>query len=665
MSVSQIKSDPTVFTSSPALEFSSKVTSPDNIIAYGMSPVAALVAGGASLLGAPMPVAAALGAGVTALPRLFNTLTMGGDALRPAVFVEAEEMSVLIQMGQPIYTLRPALEAVQHMKSGSENVKKLKGLLQNMLFFEEHFDYTGLTNGRLLELCKDSVKKLAVGQSIALPCTVAKIAPNIQRMEMFGGHAMVAVIERTSKGFSVTIHNGGEGSGKHYHKENARGLVQTAYQIDEIGIPEVLTFIDGIGKLHALRPKNTTDILYKELLPNLKGKPAPASNDPRVWSKGQTGNSCSGFSSRCMIKSVLSKQEFREFEAHFLSLMVKELTQGIESHRVWEQTPHHHWILRMLKLKLHAPDLQPYLDKETRALLKKTDDIPPTLSGRVVGKLQVVPLGNFSRNILVFAGLNPRLSRQTISLKKRFMIISDDRGQQKYKDVSNRKIEKLFKKINCLYHRLDRSAFTTVQAQELDAAFADLEKRKNKAVKDLDAGMEPFFVAIWRFEEATIPHYKKHPTNPFVAPLFKAIDLLKQNKIRDAKEHLSKLYEEINSYSGKLNAAQIGELNFVREDFTALYRTHYPETPEALECFAVIDVLSNKIRKKRESAKIDTFSRSSLDGVFKIFEEKLSHVLNGSIWKEELAGINKRHAQKIKAQYAGKAEIPFWSLEFL
>src|ERR1700722_20498481 len=98
--------DSTRFHSGPLLAISSTLTSPPNLLGYA-------VAGGATLLGASLPVTTAIGTGAALLAICMDTFIIGGNSLRPAVFLGAEELSFFIEGGRHSLIVPPVLECVK------------------------------------------------------------------------------------------------------------------------------------------------------------------------------------------------------------------------------------------------------------------------------------------------------------------------------------------------------------------------------------------------------------------------------------------------------------------------------------------------------------------------------------------------------------------------
>ncbi len=687
INVSSVKPDPTVFKPSLPLTISSTLTSPENLIAGAL-------AGGAALFGASLPLTMAIGGGAILLQKLFKKIVSGGEALRPAAFLSAESTSSEIRGGVHSLIIPPVLECVKKMDT--PNSKKLEKGLENILFYVQHFDYTGLTNHRLVELCKEKIRNLNPGEMIALPCS--HFSPSNS------GHLMIAVFERKADSFSVTIHN--SNGINHYEKcDLGKSLYQTGLQIDEVQLPNLFPFIEGLSRLHSVRSKNSRDKLYRELVPALKGKFAAPSDDSRIWNKDQQGMSCSGESVKCLIRSLLTKEEYNEFKMRFFSSMVIKLEQGLESGHFWEQTADHHLILKMLKLKLMGMPKE-HMEKEVLDILKKPDSIEPSslakLSKHVEKRFWDFVFGETlieqdKYMLKVFDLLNPKINCLKLNLE--FFPIEDD-------------VEELCIQTTALFKKLEKDpAFSVKERQELFAAFKDFERFKSKT-KVLENENNLLLEKINRLNEAMIPYFKGHPTQPFIADLFKAMDLIKQKKdptellmaafkkvqdnlgtlgtqaygnarlvledfyglyhthypvtseqLRsfsdDATELSMPAYEKVQNSLRSLDTRTCAEVRLVLEDFYELYHTHYPETPEELRSFAVIELilgsLIDKLNQTSPDYLPDVFIKSSLN---RLFQWHLDDTIKGSVWEEAMRADYQLEKDKVKAVARSPVQIP-------
>lgn len=165
----------------------------------------------------------------------------------------------------------------------------------------------GASNTITANVIKRDLKNLKTGKSLAIPC----ISP---------GHAMTLFITRQPDGkFKVVQHNQGSGIGKfHYTKIDNAGkrLYQTALEIEDVEEENLC----GVGALfidlmlaNSIPTVGSTDKLYQNIFPLLKGKIAPSIDDPRVWNPGQLGGSCTASSPLSLIRAQLDEDAYQEF----------------------------------------------------------------------------------------------------------------------------------------------------------------------------------------------------------------------------------------------------------------------------------------------------------------------------------------------------------------
>lgn len=171
---------------------------------------------------------------------------------------------------------------------------------------------------------KNDIRNLQPDESLAIPSSSA-------------GHAMMLFITRQPDGtFKVVQHNQGEGINKyHYGKadDNGKQLYQTALEIEGISEQNLCGwdsfFIDRI-LINGLI--GSTDTLYTEILPLLKGTVAPASEDSRLWGHGQLGGSCTAACGLSLVRSQLDETSYKEFRelgrTEMLLKSYKEIKSG-------------------------------------------------------------------------------------------------------------------------------------------------------------------------------------------------------------------------------------------------------------------------------------------------------------------------------------------------
>ncbi|MEM1282504.1 MAG: hypothetical protein AAGG81_03015, partial [Chlamydiota bacterium] len=266
----------------------------------------------------------------------------GGETLRPAVFIGAEHLSEeKIQGGLPYLTIPPLLEALE--KIDSLNSKIAKSCLEDVLEYEKNISQLGICNQFLINDLENKIKSLKPKQILGVSLAV---------MWTFSGHVVMGSIERKENGkFLLRVHNAGDGRQHHYTKrENGRELIQT-YETEEIEEDDLIDFMRVATSLRTFRPSHDTGTLYYALK-ELNGNKLPESENPSLWNPSQTGYSCSGHSYKCFIKSILSEKEFEQFEKTFLSQAVNRLQNGLENGYFWEKSEKHQMALKDLSLEL-------------------------------------------------------------------------------------------------------------------------------------------------------------------------------------------------------------------------------------------------------------------------------------------------------------------------
>lgn len=170
-------------------------------------------------------------------------------------------------------------------------------------------------------------QQLEVGQTLILPSATE-------------GHSMLLMIKREQdvggkKKFTVVQHNTGDGLRYHYYKIDERlgRKYQTALEIRDVSeenlCGENSTFFSQYFK------GGSVENFYENTLPLLKGKIAPPSEDPRLWSHGQIGGSCAVSCYISALRYLLTKEEFHQFREesrlNIVLRMVKEIKSGWQS----------------------------------------------------------------------------------------------------------------------------------------------------------------------------------------------------------------------------------------------------------------------------------------------------------------------------------------------
>ncbi len=137
-------------------------------------------------------------------------------------------------------------------------------------------------------------------------------------------HGMLMVVTCTGwdsngkKVYKIVHHNEGDGVDKyHYSKvdRDGRRMYQTALEIEDITAENLISYMSPffliIKNMLSIPPSKSTTGVYEEIIPLLKGRIAPPSDDARLWSPGQLGGSCS---TSCIVSYIRSQLPTEDFE---------------------------------------------------------------------------------------------------------------------------------------------------------------------------------------------------------------------------------------------------------------------------------------------------------------------------------------------------------------
>lgn len=332
------------FEPSPLTKMISRVTAPRSLAACTAGALVAL--GGISW--PYVTLAAGMAWGLQKLA--VNTLS-GGKTLRSVVFVAMEHLSKVskyrIEGGLPYITIPPVLEALE--KLGNEpDVAVARQVLNDILEFENNFDLSGFTNGFLIRDYLHEVSQLKPGEKIGIPLSWMSLMDKYGRPNL-SGHIILGTIERKSTGkFQLQVFNGGDGNS--FHERKMLNQFTDMYQtliLDEIAEELLFAFIQEAAKFHAYGINHNSQRNY-EALERLGGTPIQT-EDPRHWNRDQLGNSCSGYSVRCLVRALLEPAQFDRFEREMFLLSTQRIKEGIERGGFWEKTKEHHFVYRELR----------------------------------------------------------------------------------------------------------------------------------------------------------------------------------------------------------------------------------------------------------------------------------------------------------------------------
>lgn len=137
-----------------------------------------------------------------------------------------------------------------------------------------------------------------------------------------GGHATMMLIKCTKdnpKTFELVQHNTGYGVNHYHYCRDLPGKkeYQTTLEITDISYENLCgknsTFFRDLLKNGDPFIGGDTDFLYNHIIPQLKGKIAPASDNNQLWSDGQIGGSCTARCNLSLIRSVVEPGEYKQF----------------------------------------------------------------------------------------------------------------------------------------------------------------------------------------------------------------------------------------------------------------------------------------------------------------------------------------------------------------
>jgi hypothetical protein len=216
------------------------------------------------------------------------------------------------------YATQKSIELLQKMVPPPETlIRALK--YANALQAKEGF----IPGAVLAPFVKRDIRAMDVNQQLAIPVTTP-------------GHAMMMLITCTGhdshgkKLYTIVHHNTGYGVEAYHYKRTLHGRekFQTGLVINDVNEDALCgprsSFFSNVL---ALRPPSSKK-LYEQIIPSLKGTIAPPSDNPRDWSHGQIGGSCTTFCGLSLIRSQLSHERYTEFrEMGRLEMVLKSVRQ--------------------------------------------------------------------------------------------------------------------------------------------------------------------------------------------------------------------------------------------------------------------------------------------------------------------------------------------------
>ncbi len=242
--------------------------------------------------------------------RVESARSLENAQLRFHVYMGAEHMGRGQLSGNPISVAWE--ETIGLLKKLQDPSKKLLEA-----FEAGRSIWNRITSGESLRVVASDIQKefqqLEPGRSIAIPLK-------------FCEHATAMMITCTGldangkKLFRIDHHNTGLGSEKHPQLKTAEGVELVQTEVSWLDLPEELLCSDesvfsqfllvSIVNTRGDMGRKNLELLYK-LLDRIKRRADP---DPKMWSIGQIGGSCSASCLKSLILSQLKPEEFSEFE---------------------------------------------------------------------------------------------------------------------------------------------------------------------------------------------------------------------------------------------------------------------------------------------------------------------------------------------------------------
>lgn len=559
----------------PATSFQPSRTA--RVLSYLTSPktiAGTIGAGVAALAGCAAPACLVVGGAVVTIQQLFIKTVSGGKTLRSAAYIQADHLSRMnIQGGFRSMIIPQVLQALDKMDSA--NAIKAKSALHSFLTFEEYFDYLGINNHFLVQDFIQKVEQLQPGQIVAWTLSYMKASLK-NYTPTIGGHVILGSIERTVNGkYLLRIHNGGEGVStyhyRRYEKESGRLLFQTTLEIDDIAFPELVTFIKAAAANQAFRPSNSVEKLY-ELTSALKGKYLPPREDPRFWMRPQMGNSCSGYSVKCFLRVILSKEEYITFRKQFLVLCVDNLKKGLEKGWFFEKTEEHRLVFKELNAKLmRLEGIERTVATKSSVLVRAAAQIQKKFWNSV-----------FPISFETFHNMKLGLDTdEFIRLSKHqfFKRLSDsyrevDAARNKENVETFEKCQKAFQlELHDFYQKLDKSKYSVKEQSELEKCVLEIQKTG----KILKLNCDYQSCHLYHFYKLVFRKCSMVLTDALATRLKEVIDHLNTQNFKEARAILEGAFKLGIPDSQKLTEKQKEELEFT------LCQTLYLEDSLVLE----------------------------------------------------------------------------------
>lgn len=206
----------------------------------------------------------------------------------------------LCEIGKPLESARIILEAVSALSEKypeSENYRKLKKGYEFLYQIENK-------KSKCLDVFNNARQSLKEGEYV--PFAV-----------YFGSHISVCSIENSAEmKYKFNVYNSGNGASKHHYLNVAKDAEERNIEVQyalEIPILSKNEFPSKLFLGELIKGGKDIKLLYEKYLiqaGHLKEK----SDNTRLWSKGQNGNCCFGYSLLLLAKAKLTREEYLELK---------------------------------------------------------------------------------------------------------------------------------------------------------------------------------------------------------------------------------------------------------------------------------------------------------------------------------------------------------------
>jgi hypothetical protein len=297
-------------------------------------------------------------------------------------------------------------------------------------------------------------------------------------------------------------------------------------------------------------------------------------------------------------------------------------------------------VLKVLKLKARRYP-ERFFSKGARVSMRRST------SSEGIAKLfdKFLPIDHRPQDFYeqAFFQLNPKIRHSFRGLLRCETVPEREREKPSVKAKELRVINKLMKRLQGLYSRIDTIGFTVNERQELETAFSGLLKLKSKAINDYKY-TDALYRAVQRFAAACAPHF----IEKFRHPLVTVIDLIQRSEFAAAKELLAQNYEN--------PQIKNGELLLLIGAFKSLIGSHFPENSQSLECFAALECVLDQLCQKKHSG-VSFQRHSPLDRSFveMLFALGMQGQIKGSVWEK---AMRKEHRKILQRKHAFDRTIP-------